>query len=302
MPITVRGVRSVDIEMNDPARAAEFYAQTWNLAEVDRRGDSVWFRGTGPYHHILAIHRARGPAALRRMTFDAADRDIVNALHNKVTQSGCVTEAPHEIEAPGAGYGFGFADGEGRNLAIVCEASDHRDIADVRDRPRKIAHVNINAAELETTNRFLTDVLGFRWVDHSGPLYFFHCDNPDHSSIVTGKAQTPTLNHVSFEMPDLESCMRGGGRMRDAGYPIEWGPGRHGSGNNVFCYFAGPEEFPIEYTAEVLQIDDTYQFHGPDHWKWPPGRLDQWGITPPHTARWKRIQDLVRFTPNDYRL
>ena len=62
-------------------------------------------------------------------------------------------------------------------------------------------------------------------------------------------------------MPDLESCMRGGGRMRDAGYPIEWGPGRHGSGNNVFCYFAGPEEFPIEYTAEVLQIDDCYEFH-----------------------------------------
>jgi len=174
MPITVRGVRSVDIEMNDPARAAEFYAQTWNLAEVDRKGDSVWFRGTGPYHHIMAIHRARGPAALRRMTFDAADRDIVNELHKKVAHSGCVAEAPHEIDAPGAGYGFGFADGEGRNLAIVCEASDHRDTADVRDRPRKIAHVNINAAELEATNRFLTDVLGFRWVDHSGPLYFFH--------------------------------------------------------------------------------------------------------------------------------
>ncbi len=97
----------------------------------------------------------------------------------------------------------------------------------------------------------MIDVLGFRKVDHSGPLHFFHCDNPDHSSMVMGPTKTPTLNHVSFEMPDLESCMRGGGRMRDAGYPIEWGPGRHGSGNNVFCYFAGPEEFPIEYTAEV---------------------------------------------------
>jgi catechol 2,3-dioxygenase len=302
MPITVRGVRSVDIEMTDPARAAEFYARTWNLTEVDRTGDSIWFRGTGPYHHILAIHRARGPAALRRMTFDAADRDVVNALHRKIVQSGYDADAPHEIDTPGGGFGFGFADNEGRNLAIVCEARDHADTADVRDRPRKIAHVNINAAQVEDTNRFLIDVLGLRLVDHSGPLYFFHCDNSDHSSIVTGKAQTPTLNHVSFEMPDLESCMRGGGRMRDAGYPIEWGPGRHGSGNNVFCYFAGPEEFPIEYTAEVLQIDDTYRFHGPDYWKWPPGRLDQWGITPPHTARWKRIQDLVRFTPGDHRL
>ena len=301
-PITVRGVRSVDIEMGEPERAAEFFAKIWNLTEVERAGASIWFRGTAPYHHILAVHGSSGGAALRRMTFDAADRTTVDALHKKVTDSGCTAEAPHKIEGPGGGYGFGFADVENRNLAIVCDVRDHKDAADVRDRPRKIAHVNINAAQLENTNRFLAEVLGLRLVDQSGPLHFFHCDCSDHSSIVTGATKTPTLNHVSFEMPDLESCMRGGGRMRDAGYPIEWGPGRHGAGNNVFCYFAGPEEFPIEYTAEVLQIDDAYEFHGPDYWKWPPGRLDQWGITPPHTARWKRIQDLVLFSPGHYRL
>ena len=303
-PITVRGVRSVDIEMSEPERAAEFYAKIWNLAEVDRKETSIWLRGTGHYHHILGIHKSESAAALRRITFDAGDRDTVDQLHRKVIDSGCASEAPREIDAPGGGYGFGFADVENRNLAIVCDVHDHDhgDKADIADRPRKIAYVNINAAQLERTNRFLTEVLGLRCVDQSGPLHFFHCDNTDHSSVVTGKAATPTLNHVSFELPDLESCMRGGGRMREAGYPIEWGPGRHGAGNNVFCYFAGPEEFPIEYTAEVLQIDETYQFHGPDYWKWPPGRLDQWGITPPHTARWKRIQDLVLFTAGKYRL
>lgn len=302
MSVTVRGVRSVDIDMSEPARAADFFSGTWNLTEVERRQDSVWLRGTGLHHHILAIHKSKGPASLRRITFDAADRRTVDELHAKVVQSGCAAEQPHDIDAPGGGYGFGFADVEKRNLAIVCDVRDHRDTADIRDRPRKIAHVNINAAEIEETNRFLIEVLGFRLVDQSGPLYFFHCSNTDHSSIVTGKTKTPTLNHISFEMPDLDSCLRGGGRMRDAGYPIEWGPGRHGSGNNVFCYFAGPEEFPIEYTAEVLQIDDSYEFHGPEYWKWPPGRLDQWGITPPHTVRWKRIQDLVLFTPGNYRL
>src|SRR5665213_1111159 len=209
MKITVRGVRSVDIEMGQPERAAEFYSKIWNLTEVERKDGSIWFRGTGPYHHILAIHQARGPAALRGMTFDAANRDIVDALHQRVMASGCSADAPHEIDAPGGGYGFGFADVEGRNLAIVCDVHDHKDAADVRDRPRKIAHVNINAAQVDRTNAFLADVLGFRWVDHSGPLYFFHCDNPDHSSIVTGQTKTPTLNHVSFEMPDLESVMRG---------------------------------------------------------------------------------------------
>ena len=83
--------------------------------------------------------------------------------------------------------------------------------------------------------------------------------------------------------------------MRDAGYPIEWGPGRHGAGDNVFAYFAGPEEIPLEYTSDVLQVDDSYVPHGREYWKWPPGRMDQWGITPPHTQRWKRIQDMLSF-------
>ena len=80
--------------------------------------------------------------------------------------------------------------------------------------------------------------------------------------------------------------MRGMGRMKDNGYPIEWGPGRHGPGNNVFAYFCGPDEVPIEYTSEVLQVDDGYVTRGSDYWKFPPGRSDQWGITQPRSARY----------------
>jgi catechol 2,3-dioxygenase len=245
MKLTVRGVRSVEIEMSEPARAAQFYGTTWNLAEVARSNGSFWFRGTGHCHHILAVHPAANGPAMRRLVFDAASKEIVDALHGKVAASGCQTQTPQALSGPGGGYGFGFADPEGRSLAVVHGGDkDHTDTKDVKDRPRKIAHVNLNCAQLEKSNAFLVDVLGFRKIDHSGPLHFMHCDSTDHSSMVMGAAATPTLNHVSFELPDLDSCMRGGGRMRDAGYPIEWGPGRHGAGNNVFCYFAGPEEFP----------------------------------------------------------
>jgi catechol-2,3-dioxygenase len=302
MKTTVRAVRSVDIDMSQPERAAAFYKSVWNLTEVERRDGSIYFRGTGRFHHILAVHPAPKGFAIRRMTFDAANKDIVHALHKKVAEAGCQSDAPHALSGPGGGYGFGFADPEGRNLAVVCDAADHQDDADQPDRPRKIAHVNLNAGDFGTSDKFLIDVLGFRKVDHSGPLHFYHCDIADHSSIVMGSTATPTLNHVSFELQDAESVMRGAGRMRDAGYPLEWGVGRHGAGNNVFGYFAGPEEFPIEYTAEVMQIDDAYEFHGPEYWKWPPGRLDQWGVTPPHTLRWKRIQDMYPFAPGQWKI
>jgi hypothetical protein len=91
-------------------------------------------------------------------------------------------------------------------------------------------------------------------------------------------------------MPDLDAVMRGAGRMSDAGWPIEWGVGRHGPGNNVFSYFVGPDDFVIEYTADVLQVDDSYKVGGPADWTWPAGRFDQWGVSKPPSDRIKQAQ------------
>ena len=107
------------------------------------------------------------------------------------------------------------------------------------------------------------------------------------------------LNHVAFLMPTLDGVMRGGGRMKDAGYGIEWGPGRHGPGDNAFNYFVGPFDLVIEYTAEVEQVDDSYQAGRPEDWKWPPGRVDQWGIGVGPTDRLKHAQRTVLFAGID---
>ena len=156
--------------------------------------------------------------------------------------------------------------------------------------------------DFDASLRFFTETLGFRQIDENAPLWFLHCASPEHRSIVLAKTNLPTLNHVAFEMPDFDSVMRGMGRMKDNGYPIEWGPGRHGPGNNVFAYFCGPDEVPIEYTADVLQIDDSYVPRGSDYWKFPAGRSDHWGITQPRSARYYRVQRLFGFTEDGHRL
>jgi catechol 2,3-dioxygenase len=233
--------------------------------------------------------------------FEADDRDAVDELHARVQASGANPGQPHEWSAPGGGYGFGFRDPEGRNLAVACGGILHAGAnAPQPDRPHKIAHLNLNAGTYRETTRFMIEVLGFWLIDESARASFLHADCPDHFSLAIVKAGDATLNHIAFEMPDLDSVMRGAGRMRDAGYPIAWGVGRHGPGNNVFAYFAGPEEIPLEYTSEVLQIDDSYVPRGPDHWTFAPGRSDQWGITNPPTARLGRIQQLFRFTQDGF--
>ena len=299
MTVCVRGIRSVAIDVCALDDVAAFYDTVWRLTPVARGEGARYFRGTSAHHHILSLHAAARPA-IRRVVFDVADHDGVDALHARVQASGVSCEAPHELDAPGGGYGFGFKDPERRNLAVACGGALHAE-ARAPDRPHKVTHINLNAREYDLTTRFMCDVLGFRLIDETVRARFLHAACPDHFSLALVKHQNATLNHIAFDMPDLDSVMRGAGRMRDAGYPIEWGVGRHGPGNNVFAYFAGPEEIPLEYTAEVLQIDDSYQPHGPDFWKFPPGRSDQWGVTNPQTPRLARIQQLFAFSADGYR-
>lgn len=297
----VRGVRSIELVATNLDEAGRFYESVWGLQPVASRAGTRLFRGTSAYHHILGLHPGARPA-LVRIVFDVADREAVDALHQRVTAAGVAVTAPAPLALDGGGYGFGCKDPDGRNLAFVCGCVDHAAAGDTPDRPRRIAHVNLNALGFDASLRFFTQTLGFRQIDENAPLWFLRCDSAEHSSIVLARTNLATLNHVAFEMPDFDSVMRGMGRMKDNGYPIEWGPGRHGPGNNVFAYFCGPDEVPIEYTAEVLQVDDSYVPRGSDYWKFPPGRSDQWGITQPRSPRYYRVQRLFGFTADGYRL
>jgi len=294
-PCLVRGVRSVELVATNLEEASRFYESVWGLLPVGARNDAKYFRGTAGYHHVLGLHAGARPAVVR-IVFDVADKASVDALHGAVSTAGCKTTAPEMVSAPGGGYGFDCKDPDGRNLGFVSGCADHADTDDRPDRPRRIVHVNLNAREFDASLDFFTKTLGFRVIDDNAPLWFLHCANSDHCSIVLAKTNLATLNHIAFEMPETESVMRGMGRMKDNGYPIEWGPGRHGPGDNVFAYFCGPDEVPLEYAAEILQIDDSYESRPSSYWKFAPGRSDQWGITQPRSARYYRVQRLFGYT------
>ena len=122
--------------------------------------------------------------------------------------------------------------------------------------------------------------------------------NSDHHTLAIGDTDNNALNHVAFLMPTLDSVMRGGGRMKDHGHAIEWGPGRHGPGDNAFNYFIDPFGVVIEYTAEVEQIDDSYVARGPADWTWPPGAWTSGALAPPPSPRLKEAQRQVFFVPS----
>ena len=301
MAAWIRGIRSVEVDVSSLAESIRFYRDVWNLRPVQADKHSAYLRGTCEAHHIFSVHEARTVPAIRRVVLDVKSRPGIDELHQKLCDRVTMIEKPGAIPKPLGGYGFGFKDIEGRNFVLVCDgAQNDKPMSHTPDLPTKISHINLNSLKYDETTSFFTELLGLRVIDESGRARFFHADSSDHFSIAVVKSDNATLNHIAFELVDLDSVMRGAGRMRDNGYPIEWGVGRHGPGNNVFAYFAGPDEIPIEYTSEVLQIDDSYVPRGPDYWTFPSGRTDQWGVTNAPSARLHRIQQLFAFTESGF--
>lgn len=290
----VIAIRSVELGVSDIARAEKFYQHVWGLTVVDRQTRACYLRATGRDHHVLALREHPAPEVLS-VSFRVKDAPTLDEIARRVASAnGSVMSPVGPNPEPDGGLVLTVASPEGYVLRLHAGDALHEDDNQQHALPFRLSHINLNCRDVESTTRFFQDALGFALTDRSRAMAFLRC-NSDHHAVVLADSGLDGLNHVAFMMPDWESVMLGAGRMIDQGFPIGWGVGRHGPGNNVFAYFVDPFGFVIEYTAEVLEVDDTYEPHGPEYWVWPPGRTDHWGIAPPKPEYVKKAQLAIRF-------
>jgi catechol 2,3-dioxygenase len=290
----VEGLRSVDFHVPDLSAAEDFYTRVWGLSVADRNTGSVWLRGSGTDAHMLALHSGDRPT-MRSMTLRVEPSADLSELKVRLATAGArITRDISSQDEHGGGTGFTAQDQFGRVIRLVQNDERAEELPDAGDVPERLAHVNLNSDAVDRDAAFFIDALGFKLTDRSKMMAFVRT-NPDHHTIVIADAPVNTLNHVAFQLRTWEDVMTASGRMIDNGFPIGWGPGRHGPGDNVFSYFVDPFGFVIEYTAEVLQVDDDYRVGRPEDWVWPAGRTDQWGICPPKTSECKAAQLAIPF-------
>lgn len=281
----LRTLRSVSLLVPDPKAAADFYTGTWGLTPVDQGADVAWLRGTSQEHHILHLgHNEEN--ALGRVVFALGTRREVDDAARALEALGVpIVHEPGPLDDAAGGYGVQFVDPEGRlvELSVDRFAVSAGDANGHEAIPRKIAHVVLNTVDIDAACAFYTEVLGMRisdWSEHQ--MAFLRC-NSDHHVIAFNQAPWTSVNHVAYEMPTVDHFMRGIGKLKQSGITPEWGPGRHGPGDNTFSYFTDPSGLVCEYTSEVAQIEE-------DSWLcriWPrtPELSDQWGTAGPPTEK-----------------
>ncbi len=283
----VTGLRSAEFSVPDLAGTKKFYEECWGLESVADEDGAVYLRATGSEHHILVL-REGVEKRLQRINLAASDKAAVEGLHENAKGLGADVDTPAAILEPGGGYGFVFRDLDGRDYRISSDVAQHEAKPMEADKPFKISHVVQNSSDRMAQSDHFIDMLGFKLSDRTGYMDFIRCSS-DHHSIAWTEIKRPTMNHCAFEVPSHDALMRGSGRMQRSGFPVEWGVGRHGPGNNVFAYFIDPNGYVIEYTAEVEQVDDSYKVGMPDDWIRPADwNGDSWGFAGPASDRMRQ--------------
>jgi catechol 2,3-dioxygenase-like lactoylglutathione lyase family enzyme len=274
----VTGLRGVELGVRDLHQSAAFYNVVWGHEQVAGEGDTIHLRANGAEHHVVTL-RERPTSGLLGVHFAAADRSAVIALHAKAKAFGAKLDGePAELpRGAGGGFGFSFRSLEGHVLNISSDVAQHPNVVNDRSKPIKLSHVVLNAGRIGDETAFFIDLLGFRLSDSSGMMNFVRC-SADHHSIALARSEGPSLNHMAYEMTNIDGLMRGAGRLKQSGFNIEWGVGRHGPGDNVFTYFVEPNGFVTEYTTEVQQVDEAdFEPHDAQYWSNFPMRPCRWG-------------------------
>ncbi|WP_324698472.1 VOC family protein [Novosphingobium aerophilum] len=283
-------LRSIELALPDPAAAATFMTEIWGMADAETKGDTHYLRGSGPFPYLVAFEKS-DDEFVRSTTFVCTAGEL-EALKARIAAAGWMA-SPTVSEDLGGGHGLLVELPEGTILRFLVDAAEVEPITG-RDLPVKLTHVVFNAADAEACGHAVEDILGFRVSDRTKGMVFVRC-NDSHHSTAFARAGFASLNHVAFEMEDMDAVMRGIGRLRDHALVPAWGPGRHGPGANVYAYFIAPFGPVIEFSTAVEKVPEDYKAGAPEDWTWPPNRIDQWGISDKDFDGLRRAEERFRF-------
>ncbi|WP_163100215.1 VOC family protein [Peribacillus alkalitolerans] len=289
--IGITHLRHVSLISSNLDEQASFYEKVWGLDRVEvseKENSPAYFRGAGPEHHILSLHKGE-TRGLHHIAFGMIDKNAVDLAAEILESKGVrIIQQPGYLDEAGAGYGLRLLDPDNRVIELSAWVEVQTSVWNNKNvDPVKLNHVVLNTTDIDRIVEFYTNVLGFKvtdWSEHQ--MCFLRC-NRKHHSIAFNQNEHNSVNHMAYEVDSVDELMRGISNVRKAGYSELWGPGRHGPGDNIFCYFQDPSGFVMEYTCYLETIEDEAEWKA-RVWKRVPHLMDKWGIAGPPTTETRK--------------
>lgn len=270
-----------------------YYQDVMGFAVTERDTGSVYLT-SGIEHQTVAVHPS-GEDRLAHVAHQLAPSYTVGDAEKALCDVGVQVSRRSDAE-PGIADLLEFADLEGNTVQLYAEvAQAQHGYGDRGVRPLKLGHICLRGHDIPALAEWYQQMLGFRWSDWIGDFFVFLRCGPEHHTLnlLKGEHAGNVLHHIAYELRDFADVQPAVDVLMRHGYPLEWGPGRHGPGHNIFTYHLGAGGHIVElFTQLDVILDEEVGTFDPRPWHedrpqrpkvWEPGPLvpNKWGPPPP---------------------
>ena len=285
---------------------AEEFLVHFGMVRSERTPNALYMRGTDPAHHLHVTHL--GPSKFIGLAFYVESEDDLKKFAKAPGASGI-----EHLDEPGGGKRVRLTEPNGYQIEVVhgiaalpaietrrqklntgeaplSRAGELMRLPKGPSHVKRIGHGVLMTPKFHETVSWFREMLGFVCSDdvYAGEKNnligsFNRCDRGDayvdhHVFFCLNHAKTG-LNHLSFEVPDIDDVAMGHDYLAQFGkYEHMWGIGRHVLGSQVYDYWADPWGRVHEHWADSDRLNLA---NGSNLVPAEEALTSQWGEAPP---------------------
>ncbi len=307
--IRVRDIAWIRLQSPDLDQAQKFLTD-FGLVAAEKTGSTLYMRGTDPEHHVHITEL--GPPKVLSIAFHA---DSEADLH-RLAKQGEDASGVEDINEPGGGKRVRLKEHNGYEIEVVHGIASVAPLPVERfkyntgpqrerlgewtrvsvepSRVKRIGHAVISTPDVKPSTAWVRRHLGFTPSEEVHDendkddllACFVHADRGpdyvDHHIMMFGKHHKRGLNHVSFEVQDIDDLWAGNEWLTNQGYNHCWGIGRHLLGSQIFDYWNDPWGRLHEHWTDSDRVNDQHPYRLVPR---SEGLRSQWGPQAPQAFR-----------------
>ena len=302
--IKVVDLAYVRYRVPDPDVMAQFLID-FGLYEHQRHGSTIYMRGSNESPYLVVIERATevgfiGPAFL------ADSREDLERVARHF--DGVAVEAN---PGPGGGERVRIIDLDGYQIEIVHGITPVVALptrspltindSDTRKRKGSFQRTRSGPSTIKRIGHLILRVddydAALAWYKQFGFLVsdevhdpgdpartmngFLKCDRgndwTDHHTLGLAVRKPKAIDHIAFEVIDIDDVVVGGLHLQQRGYKRSWGVGRHNLGSQIFDYWRDPHGFKMEHWTDGDLVNVQTESTRVPAGDFGPGGISQWG-------------------------
>ncbi|MCC6869291.1 MAG: VOC family protein [Burkholderiales bacterium] len=278
--IVLRDIYYVRLGTRDLDAAQRFATAVVGLQAVDKTADRLYLKSDARHHSVCYF---LGDPAEQVIAFELKDWTALAPALEQLESAGvpCGPGSREEALDRHVESFVWFHDPTGNRIELVARPHD----AGVRYFGSRDAgiqgfgHVGICSTDPVRDEKFWLTHFNAMVSDWIGPCPLLRV-NPRHHQMALFATDHKGIQHINFQVAEIDDVMRSYYHMQKHGVKVVFGPGRHATSGGIFLYFEGHDGMIFEYSNSDRKIIESPEDHRPRQFPLDASSFCVWGATP----------------------